>query len=122
MSGAFLLLTLVRKLIHSTSQLTASIGNFIKHSSHIGRAAIPTLFKEFTGGHIYWEVFYFLAVVSTAVVLTAVESTCTESTTTAVESTQHVSSVSTFLQETKTVDTNANTKNTFFIFLFLFVN
>jgi hypothetical protein len=86
----------------------------LKHSSHIGRAAVPTLFKDFLGGPIYWGVFYFTTVVSTDV-----ESQQTESTATSVESTVDVSVVVvvTLLQETNTVATKANDKNTFFMFL-----
>jgi hypothetical protein len=80
------------------------------------------LFKDFLGGHIYWEVFYFTAVVSTTVVSTDAESTCTESTATSVESTVDVSDVAALLQDTKTVATKANTKNTFFMIFVFIVN
>jgi hypothetical protein len=89
MSGAFLLQTLIRKLIHSTSQLTASIGNYCADTVSI-----------------------------------TVESACTESTTTSVESAVDVSVVVvvTLLQDTKTVATKANTKNTFFMIFVFIVN
>jgi hypothetical protein len=86
--------------------------SFIKHSSHIGRAAVPTLFKDFIGGPIYWGVFYFTAVVSKEV-----ESTSTESTCTAVESTVvNLADGVTLLQLTATKAITANTKTNFFIF------
>ena len=89
---------------------------FIKHSSHIGRAAVPTLFKDFIGGPIYWGVFYFTAVVSTVV-----ESMLTESTCTAVESTVvNFDDGVTLLQLTATKAITANVKNTFFIFISLY--
>jgi hypothetical protein len=88
---------------------------FIKHSSHIGRAAVPTLFKDFLGGPIYWGVFYFTAVVSIEA-----ESILTESTCTFVESTVvNLDDGVTLLQLTATKATKANVKNTFFIFVFI---
>jgi len=91
--------------------------SFINHSSHIGRAAVSTLFKDFHCGPTYWGVFYFTAVVSTVV-----ESTCTESTATVVESTVvNFAGGVTLLQLTATKATKANVKNTFFI-LIVFIN
>jgi hypothetical protein len=88
---------------------------FIKHSSHIGRAAVPTLFKDFLGGPIYWGVFYFTVVVSIEA-----ESTFTESTCTSVESTVvNLDDGVTLLQLTVTKATKVNVKNTFFIFVFI---
>jgi len=89
----------------------------IKHSSHIGRAAVPTLFKDFLGGPIYWGVFYFTVVVSTVVESILIESTCTVVESTVVNFAGGV----TWLQLTATKAIMANAKNTFFIFVCLLI-